>query len=455
MKKISIILIMTIVLYNISACQPTPKEPVVISKSGDEFESKIYADALPEYDYTSIMDGDDVNGWSEEFLVDNMHCYINADIILPESTYLPVCLIETGEFDVQEANEILSHFIRDAEGVREPYLTKEELTIQLIAAKRGEPKYDYENDAFVYEPYEGQQEQIDYLTQQISESHPEIFEKDGFEIQTLTAEKVYKIDNNARRYIHAEKDTFFVTEFNPYYSVIQLQSWIEDDASVYEPNGFIVQPEISENSAAEQAQELLCSIGLNNTKIAYTEPARVANMYTSEIVSQGWMVITSNNYGKGVPVDLISLRTSGLLNFAQTEYNERWRPESISVYVDGSGVRMFCWEDPVDVVEVLNTNVEILNFSEIKESIRKAVRFGCSQTYFTETKDNYVILTIDKITLSNIAVPVKDSIEYDVLIPAWLVTYNYKVGDVEGLESIFAINAIDGSIIDLELRTGP
>ena len=61
-------------------------------------------------------------------------------------------------------------------------------------------------------------------------------------------------------------------------------------------------------------------------------------------------------------------------------------------------------------------------------------------------------VSLDKVVLANVLVPIKDDLEYQMLAPAWIVYYSIELGNGSHTNAmVFAVNAIDGSAIDLSM----
>ena len=236
------------------------------------------------------------------------------------------------------------------------------------------------------------------------------------------------------------------------FGILQPESWvINGDAYPGEPVGTTIDNvKISEREACDTVNKIITDLGINNLGIAKTEKARIIKDYTSEIVSQGWLVTLTRNDGDSTPVNLISRQLVGLLDFGSEEYVERWWPEIIKIYLDESGIRALIWNNPLEVVEVLNDNVSLMQFDEIKERIRKYINFGYSKRVENGQVSGEKHVSINKITLTNLLIPIKDELDYQMLVPAWLIYYKYE--EIEGFTFVFAVNAIDGSSIDLVMR---
>ena len=117
----------------------------------------------------------------------------------------------------------------------------------------------------------------------------------------------------------------------------------------------------------------------------------------------------------------------------------------------GYGIRSFTWRYPLEAAEKLNTNVSLLSFEEIKEKIQNSIRLGFAQRAGKNVLgDGDFHIMVNKIVLTNVLVPIKNTPDYHMLVPAWLVYY--QAMEMKESAYVFALNAIDGSSIDLSLH---
>ena len=113
-------------------------------------------------------------------------------------------------------------------------------------------------------------------------------------------------------------------------------------------------------------------------------------------------------------------------------------------------MQSFEWRNPLEIVETMNENVLLLEFDEIREQITQAIEHGYA--YMSELMgggENTV--TVDRIVLTNVLVPMRDTVEYQMLVPAWVVFYEEDLGLGEPLRDFIAVNAVDGSLVDLQV----
>lgn len=450
MKKLIGCFLMAIIVSTFCACQATPEKSIVVNKNDDKFEETIKATPAP-----STQQIGDMNKWEEDYLIPNLNCFINAEIVVPETNVYPVYKVKKHLFDAASVNKLVRYLTKEATGVRQTSLTKEELTAQLISAKRG--MYVEDDNGVRWEPYEGQAEEIAELEEQIKNADEETFEPITDDVNAIPFNLTYAMPSGARLHVEAKDNSVYVTADK--YGLIQGESWLGDGGAIPgEPPGTTIEGvKISKEDAFDKLNTLLFDLGINHYGITEAQEARVVFTYTSEIISKGWWFTLTRNDGDIIPVDLYSTQYGGALDFRSDDYTERWRQDMIGVYFDETGVRSFSWNDPVEVIETLNENVALLPFDEIKDRIKNTVKFAYSQSMQNGWLSGEHDMSIDKIVLTNVLIPIKDDLDHQMLAPVWLV-YNtlyveYNGELVDEVKSVFAVNAIDGSSVDLSMRS--
>jgi hypothetical protein len=149
------------------------------------------------------------------------------------------------------------------------------------------------------------------------------------------------------------------------------------------------------------------------------------------------------------------------------QYDAYWPQEVIVIVVNDSGVTQFTWLSPLKVKNIINSNVELLPFSEI-QSIFKG-NIGRNIDYYD---NNQAIIEreihINRIALGLTKIKQIDSNEY-ILVPTWNF-FGYEVNKYDGQQpggyqldennsytqeavgqSFLTINAIDGSLINTDI----
>jgi len=464
-RNIGLITIFLIFLLLQNACQATPDKEAVINKSDGKLEEIISSEAMDSEQtiFANQSDGQiDVSAdrsetgvlserWTQTYSIQGIDCTIDADIILPDKKEFPVYKIKQREFDDDTIQKVLEYFIKDATGIREMSPTKEELEMELIQAKRG--WYTEFDGVVTWEPYEGQQEDIARLEEQIENAGEEVFYPVTNDIALPKAD-TYAMPDGSRVHVTAKRNRISV--YRLWYGIVQPESWvIAGDAYPGEPKGTTLDNvKITQQEAYETVNSFLDEAGIENMGIAEAEKARLIDGMTYTTISEGWEITLSRIDGDSVPI-YIDNQPSGILYQRAEEYVQRWYPEVIKIYADEKGVNTFEWRYPIEIVEALNQNVLVLDFDDIKERVLEYIKYGFSYNVERRKEDSIELtdqkIEINKIVLTNVMIPVKDETDYQMLVPAWIIYYSQKIGAMTKY-SFIAVNAIDGSSIDLKVR---
>ncbi len=393
-----------------------------------------------------------VKCWEDTIEINGITCEFDADIVIPDKTIFPVYKIEQNQFSSESISKVVDYFTEGSTGIRDTSTTKEELEQQLIIAKRGslQPQIEPGSEP-IWGPYEGQEEDIARLESEIAQTpQQEVFDAITDANITVPSMKTYEMPENKRLHIIADQNQLLISPLK--YEIIQPESWIQlGDAYPGEPVGTTVQNiKISEFEAQQTVEDFLNKVNIENMGIAETEKARIIDNFTYEILSNGYNFTLARNDGDSIPVYNHSQQTAVLYSPAE-EYSKRWYPELINIYVDEKGIQSFSWQDTIVVEEVLNDNVLILNFEDIKTQVLKGIEYGSA--YATEKYPDWSDsqIMISEVVLTNVMIPIKDDPAFQMLAPAWIVYYEQDLGE-DILSSFIAINAIDGSTIDMKIR---
>lgn len=435
-----------ILILTFFGCQATPDKPAVVNKNDGKLEEII--NTAPNTESEQITN---IKKWEEQYSIHNLECKISADVILPDTVVFPVFEIKKFLFNAEFTDNILKYFTRGATGVRETSTTKEELTAQLIAAKRG--VYVEDDKGARWEEYEGQQQRIAELEEQIKNASSEVFGPIQNAVIPVPFDNTYSMPTGAKIFVSAsEKQILINTEK---YGVIQGESWLKDGGAIpgEKAGATIDNIKINKDRALQILNAFISDIGIKDYGIASVEKARIVYVYTAEVKSKGWEFILTKNLGNSIPVDLTAVQAGSLLDFSSDDYMERWKQDTITVYIDEIGIQYFCWTEPVEVTKTINENVSLLPFSEVKNKIKSNIKFAYSKSIKNGWMKGKNFISVNKILLTNLPIPVKNDTEHQILSPAWLVFINFDIyynhQIIDKFTSIFAVNAIDGSNIDL------
>ena len=444
---------MLMVLSLFSACQPTPAGDIIVNKGDGALEAAIAATAVPSEQPLLPVDevGERVEHWTDELRIRGLTCTIDADIVLPDKKIFPVYRVRQRTLDAATAAQVLDYFLADATGACETTRTREQVLLDLMAARKG--NYVSYDGVSVWEPYDGQEEDIARLEQELQNTPEETF---GPVPDTVPLDPpyTYALPDGGRVRVQVSQDSLYATAYGVY-SIVQPENWVMDgEAYPGEPAGTTLKNvKLTQAEAEAMAQAFLEQAGLTYLGLAEAEKARILQDITFETLSEGWQLIYVRSDGGCIPVYYYNQQT-GYLYQRSEDYAPRWYPEALRLYVDENGIQSFEWSRPLEIVETMNENVLLLEFDEIREQITQAIAHGYA--YMSEKmggSGNYAV-TVNRIVLTNVLVPMRDTVEYQMLVPAWLVFYQQQMGAAEPLTAFIAVNAVDGSTIDLKVRAG-
>ena len=272
MKKQMAMLLAVVFLAAIcSGCQPTLERPPIVGKGDGKLEQIVASGApesgtpAPEAENPAPQPQDlGELRWKETYTVSNLICKFDPEIIVPENMIFPVYEARQTAFTLDSVQPLVEYFTQGAQGMREAYPTKEELESQLIHVKRG--NYVIQDDYRAWEPYEGQEEDIKALEEQIRSARAEEFT----EVQPLTVlptNMIYKLPNGKRAHIVAKDRSFYFYTYGES-AYMQLESLVLDgEAYPGEPEGSRIEPQISEEEAKQAAQELTTALGFRSSPL--------------------------------------------------------------------------------------------------------------------------------------------------------------------------------------------
>lgn len=204
MKKIKTFILVIAIILVFCGCQATPEEPVVINKGDNKLQETIQSTPAPtSIDAVSQLISE--SQWVETYEITKLECDIDANIITPDSHVFPVYKVKKRNFDVEIISDIVRYFTVEATGVRVTSTTKEELEQQLILTKRG--TYVEDDSGGRWESYEGQQQDIVNLEEQIMNAKSEVFNPLTDDPISLPIDNTYAMANGSRVYIDARENT--------------------------------------------------------------------------------------------------------------------------------------------------------------------------------------------------------------------------------------------------------
>lgn len=430
-----------------TACQPVQAEP---ASNTTIVESPTQAAAEPVPTPAPQVNPNEGYGnfpdWVETYTIPNLNVDINAQIVTPDKDVFPVYKVQKRSFDNETMQKILEYFADDIVGVRQFSYTKDELKEQL--------KYFKEHDA-------KKKDEINDLNSLIAAAQPEEF-KPFDKYAALKGYLIFDRADGSRINFSGGQDSCSITKYTGNYDMqferdIRYGSWPH---LIKYMDKTLEKSKLTEQEAKDLASKALKDMGIENMGVIRADRAVIVNTCLDAFPSGGWNVSFGRADNGSVPADM-SLQDSTAFNFREDDYFERWQTERLWIYVDDEGVQSIAWDNPTVVTEAVQANTALLPWDKAQQAIKDAMSLGYTNwTNIIKEHDGEVRdrnIAINKIVLTNVLVPQGDDLDYQLMVPAWVV-YHGPVWEAQGqtrydFTEIFAVNAIDGTVIDLNFRT--
>lgn len=204
-------------------------------------------------------------------------------------------------------------------------------------------------------------------------------------------------------------------------------------------------------------------LGFSGFSIAYGQPANLYDSTETSVtrVASGWSFTLRRDYDGYPLVDRFNYESSSHLEFGDGDgylYNKPIGKESITVFVDETGLWYFGYSNPKEIVGKQTANVELLPFSEIVRIVKNTLS-ACYPSYRFQGSDNWSFdLEVYRMVLTPYTLRVRDSEDY-YEVPCWVVFFDgwHQTESVERREAnrndpnlsldAIVINAVDGTVV--------
>ena len=139
------------------------------------------------------------------------------------------------------------------------------------------------------------------------------------------------------------------------------------------------------------------------------------------------------------------------MRFSDEAYASSLPLETVSMFVDETGICSLSWMNPLKVETQATSTIELLPYDKIQEIIRQAIKNSLSWAGNNEHGSILGDGKVTRIILSSCYIPQKDLPDHFYLTPTWFVLLGFDQGLSQGvLEQALAINAVDGSRIEIK-----
>ncbi len=512
MKRFLIMLLAGITLC-MSACQPTPENPVVISKNDGKLEESIYGTPAPLGKYSAP------ETWTEEMNgpEELVKVRINANIAVPDVEAYPVYRVTPSVIDDEAVNnfigacfgdEKLYHVInsRTKDVILKEILKKQSqfddpeslLNKQLRSGEATQEDYDHEKKNADAQIAELQKE----YNQAPDEPIMEDFDSTKFVLFTTNAmsgdNKLLELKGSSKdltKHIYIAKDLDAKGSFGEarrqkkYYKARKGNTLLFNIRStdIYKSDEDIDELNLSRNEALNVAKDFITNNlkyenwGLVTSCHEYYLPAEYdfVTWYadlkkTNEERPRRYAFVFTQKIDD-IPVLFYTYSDQ---NYHDVE--PFWDQQVLCIRVDDDGVFSVDEISSLKTTDKLNDNAKLLSFDKIQDIFRQQIKYNLN--YNKEHKEDeqegwdgsdepYEIeIGINDIRLGYIKIREKDNTSgtQGILVPVWMFygrqtnkyhsqsdTYwqldkdNNRIIQEDFMCPFLCINAIDGSIIDL------
>ncbi|MEN6419849.1 MAG: DUF6034 family protein [Clostridiaceae bacterium] len=429
------------------ACQPTPKEEAVVGRAEGTLEQAVRAVPEKPYHYEAPAH------WKETMTVRDHSVIIDADVEVPKTDMFPTYTLRKSHFDRQMCIDTLAAVYGDAAKLREQLYSYDEVLTDLQNVEKGMlTGVDEDTGELIWQPYEGQEEDAAKLRQLLTELdvHDTFIPFTASNLDFPVIDRAVQFEDGQKAYIYCTESFFRIRRDRS--CNIQLENWVlQGDATPGERSHPLENIQISEQDAIETGNQVIKRLGQDgNMALASSHKARATESYTYRVLGEGYLLTYVQNTAGAVPFDYRNYIDSNVLAFTQKQdaYAEYLPQEWIEIFITENGVLSFAWGDPKEIVNTANSNVVLLPFDQIQQSIRNLITYGVSG-YDNSTNDDFGALLISRITLGASIQQVPDQGDEAFLVPTWMVTLTTETDQAQNIDlAVLMINALDGTYIN-------
>lgn len=480
MKRAAAMVLSLMMALAVCGCQQTPEEPIVAGKSSDDLIEKAagqtggaLAERVDAPDrYESAFSSED----------GKLRVSVDAAVSVPEAEKVPVYRVEDGTITQEQADALREGLVRTTLYDPDQPKTKDEIEAELLEAKQklaeGPTEQEEgtiyidaggdsgESSQMTWEQH--MQDTIDRLTEQY-ESAPETVEPQPITGQFVSQdEKSESISgkgyeegigyenfsvSNDRWQTGSSHAQYFRSDSEAHaYLTLATREKFASDHPDYDLSAL---PEltITEREAADLGNALVEKLDIPGMSLySISKMYDEAPLLFPELAEDVhcWWVLHYTRVVDGVPVtysgDLVSVTMTD-----DGRFQFPWAYEELTVYVGDDGIGELYWDAPYELTETVTEDSALLRFDDIMDIFEKM--------YVVSNDGQERDVTVSDIRLGYTRVLKQDEDGVGLLVPVWDF-FGEVVGNSEDLagkvlsdpeQSLFTINAIDGSVIDRSL----
>ncbi len=455
-KKVSFMTIVLVLVLALSAFQKTPDAPIVTNKKDSKLETAILSKDAPKESLNPDAE------WKEQLTSadNNVTININAVVEAPEVPQISVVSCMPHYFTLDETKNAISLFYGDATLYDNSLSDKDWLETEIIKS-RADLEYLKRNGEYPLIEDQEAQRVVTNLEEEVAWLEDKIVRLEA-DYQTVLEESAgvgeieLKENDNGAESVNVRND-----QIPPMQFYVFNDKNVNDAAMEYEITGSDLSSSIplqateqldiniSRKDAERKALEVASSCGVLECKVVSAAKAQVSGQLS--------YVFTLGRLVGGVPsIPVPNYEGTRAFGADGKEYREPWRQENIQIVVNDKGVVGFLWEYPPEILKVLNENVALMPYIEIKKIAKNQLQRTQTADEFELNSNGGKVVEINRIVFNMMRVAQKESSDSYYYLPVWdflgkTVDNNMETqeDDVPVSEKSFlTINAIDGSIID-------
>ncbi len=439
MKKIICIVVTCFLLM--LGCQPTPTEEAVINRGDGVLERTVRANPVDPYSYEAPT------RWEETYFAREQEIRFSTDIELPNTQKHPVTTIKLRTFSSKDIIAFLQSLCPGDWLVRDSEYSFDELMTDLQNVSKGTfVGVNEETGELIWEPYEGQEEEMERLQALIAATPPEdtyvplsenrlAIPINRQRIKDSTGKTWYLFGNKSLITLHRYRD-----------GNIQMENWVmQGDATPGEKAHTLDNIKISDAEAIQKGNEIIDALGFTDFRVADIQKARETQSYTYSVYGEGYWLTYVPTLDGSIPCYYGNYVDPDFLSFTQEDnatYAPDWPQEHIQMFITEEGVLFLSWAAPKENVLTANENVQLLPFDEIQRNIKKLLEYG------TGGNKGSVIL-VKRIVLTTSIAQIPNQGDEAFLVPTWAVFLTSEMNEKLNIDmGILLINALDGTYIN-------
>lgn len=461
-KVITILLLIAVMVFGAVACQKTPDSPIVVGKDNEKLIEKAVASSDTPFSAPSRYSADEPLTNPQGSLTVN----VDAAVIVPNSDGLSTARVEKHLFTEAECQTyIAALFDGQTTYSGDVFETKAYYQQTILDWQR---QLALETDEQKRQEVQGSITKFQMAMESLPEGEGLVEAPIEFSTTLSGVPTIFLVsDGNDGKYrkIFIENNSS-TNQYRLIYSIgqndyakignlwnVAVRSDIKHGTDEYGSPDLLPAPSIEQNLAVNAANELLSLMGVSDYSYKTSSLVfgsingtvqKAYRLSYSRILGNNSFTLTSAPAGGG-----------GAIDDGKGGHIEGWEYESMTFLVNNDGIVSMEWINPYDVSEVITNNTSMMDFNDVMDIFNKMI--VVTNAYLSD--DMSKTINVDRIELGLMRITDPATRSSGLVIPVWdffgNVTTAFKNGeksyselDDDPLNSVLAINAIDGTLVD-------